>query len=237
MAHLIPKQPNWDGKDGRVAERELFEALARLDDDHWVYHAYDYVSGEPLRDREADILVLHRRKGLLVFECKGKGVRRDGSGQWWRGDERLKKSPFRQVADTEHRLVTLLEEHARELLGWSSLPLGHRRAVVFPRARARDVNPPPDVPRAIVLDRDDLPRIEARVSALYGHWGTTDKPGLDPSDFKRFRRQVLCPEFKIVEALGSGPSSRRGRSARACRGASTRCTSTACATAPTRFWA
>jgi hypothetical protein len=203
MAHMVPREPNWDGKDGRFAERLLFDALRQLDDDHWIYHQYDFVTGEPLRDNEADIVVLHPRKGILVLECKGASIRRDGHGEWWRGHERLRKSPFRQVADAEHALMELLRRRSHQILGWDALPLGHGRAVVFPRATVDDVNLPADVPRAIVLDRDDLPHIAARIADVYRHFGTEEAAGLNAARFKQFRKQVFAPEFRLVETLAT----------------------------------
>jgi hypothetical protein len=201
MAHMVPREPNWDGKDGRFAERLLFDALRQLDDEHWVYHQYDFVTGDPLRDNEADIVVLHPRKGILVLECKGASIRRDGNGDWWRGHERLRKNPFRQVTDIEHALVELLRKRCQHILGWSSLPLGHGRAVVFPRATVDDVNLPADIPRAIVLDRDDLAHMPSRIAAIYRHFDTEHAPGLDTAAFKQFRKQVFAPEFRLVETL------------------------------------
>jgi len=79
--------------------------------------------------------------------------------------------------------------------------MGHGRAVVFPRSTVADVNLPADVPRALILDRDDLPHIVSRIAAVYRHFGTERLPGLDPARFKQFRKQVFAPNFELVQTL------------------------------------
>jgi hypothetical protein len=62
---------------------------------------------------EADFLVVHPERGMLVIECKGFGVRRTGTGQWLRadshgGEKPLKESPFEQASRHKYELMKRL---------------------------------------------------------------------------------------------------------------------------------
>ena len=99
MAHMIPDAPPGSGP-GMKAETALYEALqSQLPDDFFVYHGLRYLEAERAAEGEADFLILHREHGLLSVECKGKGVRRTGTGQWFRiygdgSEQPLKEDPF-----------------------------------------------------------------------------------------------------------------------------------------------
>jgi hypothetical protein len=72
---------HFDTSTTSPAERRLYEALARQLDDEWVvlHHVMwigDDEFGRP-RDGEADFVVAHPYKGVLVLEVKGGRIRFD----------------------------------------------------------------------------------------------------------------------------------------------------------------
>ena len=80
MAHMIPDTPP-EYCPGKGAEKALYEALqSQLPDDFFVYYGLRYLESERAAEGEVDFLILHREYGLLTVECKGKGVRRTGTG-------------------------------------------------------------------------------------------------------------------------------------------------------------
>jgi hypothetical protein len=59
------------------SERVVYEALRELPAGFVVLHSFPWLrptrdlSGEPLREGEADFVILHPERGLLVLEVKG----------------------------------------------------------------------------------------------------------------------------------------------------------------------
>ncbi len=212
MAHMIPDAPPEYGP-GMGAETALYEALrAELPDDFFVYHGLRYLEVERASEGEADFLILHREHGLLCVECKGKGVRRTGSGQWFRmctdGKEwPLKEDPFRQAQRTVKDLVRELRDRLPSVLPHlkGRFPFVHGHAVAFPAAFVDDLHLPLDAPRRIVIDASDMGRLGAKIRDLFDLWkGDRPAPGpLEKWEFDKFRKQVLHPRLHLVESLGA----------------------------------
>ncbi len=209
---MIPRNEPPDGP-GRKAEQKLWRALKDgLPDDWFVYWSFEYLDDSG-REGEVDFLLLHREHGLLCIECKGKGVRRDGFGQWWRrdddGDMPMKRSPYKQARENQHDLVDQLEERWQKLAntGAQRLPLIFGYAVAFPDARFDEDNlRPADVPEAIVFDSRHLVDPLSWVRGAVSCWRKAARKAPEPfssREFKRFRKSVVFPIVGIVECLGS----------------------------------
>ena len=214
MAHMIPSDPPAADRPGGRAERELYEAFRdQLGEEFFVYHRLRYIDDRARAEGEADFLVLHPLHGMLVVECKGEGVARDGDGVWWRAKrggapERLKESPFEQAERTKWELVEALKRRCLKALPERrEFPLVHGHAVAFPRADAGALNLPLDQPRALILDAGDLDRLEEKTVAAMKIWrdkaGRAAPPPLEPWELKRLRKQALHPVLEIVETLGA----------------------------------
>jgi len=138
MAHMIPDDPPGFGP-GMRAETTLYEALqSQLPDDFFVYHGLRYLEAERAAEGEADFLILHREHGLLSVECKGEGVRRTGTGQWFRiyGDgteQPLKEDPFHQAQRTVKELVKELNNRLQGMIPRleGRFPFFHGSLIVF----------------------------------------------------------------------------------------------------------
>jgi len=213
MAIMIPADPPWDG-GGKGAEKKLFEALCdELPDEYFVYSNLRYLEGARAREGEADFLVLHRTRGMLVIECKGRGVRLGPDGRWVRdghsGPEPLRRSPEEQAQTQAKELRSELERRMKQISGmdWRRLPFAVGHAVAFPfgvPANWRRILPlslQPD----ILFDAADLQRLDKRVEQAMAFWRRAT-PGVKApgeEDFHRFRRQVLHPELAIVPCMGA----------------------------------
>ncbi len=213
MAHMIPPNPPTSGP-GAAAEKLLYDALARLDDEWFVYHRLAYVR-DGVGEGEADFLVLHRNQGLLVIECKGAGVRRTGDGVWVReGDddrtEQLKESPMVQAERHVRQLVGELDQRLQALpqtLGQTDgFPFVFGHAVAFPRETLAAGPLPLDMPRALVFDATALGQLAARIPEALAFWARTAGRrvlALPPPQFMAFRRKCLHPTLHICRSLGA----------------------------------
>lgn len=175
------------------SEKTVFEQLSQLDDDFVVFHSVPWQGKRHGKqgDGEADFVVAHPNKGVLILEVKGGAIDID-AGQWIsqsRNGERHKiRNPFEQAADSKFKLREYLAEHVPRLRG--GLRCGH--AVAFPSIEvAGDLST--DGPRSIVLDRNDLRDIEKSIGRVMSHWEATR---LDDQQFSALRK-ALVPTTKI----------------------------------------
>ena len=212
MALMIPDAPPEFGP-GMKAETALYEAFeSQLPDDFFVYHGLRYLEAERAAEGEADFLILHREHGLLSVECKGEGVRRTGTGQWFRiyGDGReqsLKEDPFQQAQRTVKGLVKELTNRLQGMIPRleGRFPFFHGHAVAFPSAFVDELNLPLDVQRRIVLDASEMSGIQQKILDVYDFWKADrpDRTPLEEWEFKAFRKKVLHPKLHLVESLGA----------------------------------
>ena len=165
MARYIGLGENEPSED---SERQVAKALRALPDDWVVLHHVSWQSrrGGRQGDGEADFLVLHPRRGLLVLEVKGGGIEIH-NGRWStidrRGDRHQIKNPYEQATDSKHALLSWLKDHG--LAG--RVRIGH--AVAFPHM-ATLPNLGPASPRAISFSRPDLAAIIATIERCFDHW-------------------------------------------------------------------
>jgi hypothetical protein len=119
---------------GEVAERLVVErvravlppSVAVISNLSWTLRERGYV-----REGEADVVIGDPERGILVIEVKAGQIRRDATGTWWAGPNRLPRSPFKQASDSRHSLVKKL----CELPGWpAGLEPIAGQAVAFPNA-------------------------------------------------------------------------------------------------------
>jgi hypothetical protein len=207
---IPPDRPREDHNGGR-AEALLWDELKRLPEDWFVYHHIPYVDGQA-KEGEADFICLHREHGMLIVECKGKGVRRTGTGAWERElgggrTERLKRSPFDQAKDQMHDLVDELKPRLQKLFpDVQGFPFVFGYAAAFPRAQMKEQLLPLDIREEIVYDASDLANLPERVMATLDYWRQAKEfevLPLGPIQFKNFRRKALHPKLEITPCLAA----------------------------------
>jgi ATP:corrinoid adenosyltransferase len=196
---------------GGVAEGLLWDELRRLPDDWFVYHQVRYVD-DRAQEGEADFICLHRERGMLVVECKGKGVRLTGRGGWERthhdgSTSPLERSPFDQAQDQMHDLVKELKPRVTKLFpDHRGFPFVFGYAAAFPRAQMKEQLLPLHIQSDLVYDASDLADIPARVLRTLEFWSQADERTvrpLDPIQFKNFRRKALHPKLDISPCLAA----------------------------------
>ena len=150
MPRCFPPDPAFG--PGRYGEKAVWEALFRsLPDEAALFWSQGVVDEQ--HEREIDLLVAWPGAGLAVVEVKGGHVERDAEGRWWqtRGtDRRLAKHPFEQAKNASHSLAKQLNA-AGVRAGRSPV----QPFVALPQMKV--TGDPVDLPRRLVLDRDDLP--------------------------------------------------------------------------------
>jgi hypothetical protein len=209
---MIP--PSLPSEAGAPGSEDVFYELLRNDlSDEWVvYSNLHYLGGEQLVPGEVDFLIAHRVHGLLFVECKGRGVIRTAEGKWFR-EFRGKRSPLRRspVAQAASQVQTVVADLRKRFdksvlrLELGTFPFAYGHAVAFPFA---DVDALPhmlslEMPREIVLDRTDFPRIEDRLRQILSRYrGDRHVPEPpSPEAFERFCTDLIHPPLAIVPNL------------------------------------
>ncbi len=138
MANMIP--PVEADSIHNEGERLVYSALQELPGEFLVLHSFPWLrptrgwKGAPLREGEADFVLLHPERGLMILEVKGGEPFLEG-GRWYRqhGAKRTEmKDPFRQASRNLWALIKEIE--ARTTVRRQELSFGY--AVFFPNAKA-----------------------------------------------------------------------------------------------------
>ena len=166
MATMYPEDERYFKPESH-AERRLYPLLAALPDDYTVYgnrrwHARGSRDRRP-RPAEADFIVAHPERGILVVEVKGGVIRYEpGRDQWYSNDNLLGRSPFAQVERTRFLLVEMLEQ-----TGQRGIEFPSAEAVAFPDTRVRPGDLPDGSLPERVIDADDLEAIEQAIDRAF----------------------------------------------------------------------
>lgn len=203
MAKILPKVD--PSQLEHPSEAPVYTALRdQLSDDYTVLHSYPWLRrwrGEALVEGEADFVILHPARGMLVLEVKGGDtIRHDGS-RWFRDTERGPrefKDPFRQAARNMHALLNIAEQRSGGKIRRSDFVHGY--AAVFPHMNYEG-EPPPHADRAIVISMRELPRMAEAVEAALAAW--TESPrGLGADRFRLLLRECVMPSFRLFRPVG-----------------------------------
>lgn len=172
MASWTPEMARYIGlgedEPSEDSERRVANALRELPDDWIVIHHVSWQSrrGGRQGDGEADFVVLHPKRGLLVIEVKGGGIEIH-DGRWStidrRGDRHPIKNPYEQATDSKHALLGWVKEHG--LAG--RVRIGH--AVAFPHM-SKLPNVGPAGATAISFAKPDLDTIIPTIDRCFDHW-------------------------------------------------------------------
>lgn len=206
MARMYPDVPSGDLEHS--SEEPVYVALRdQLGDDYAVLHSYPWLRpwrGDALLEGEADFVVLHPQRGILVLEVKGgETIRHDGR-RWFRSTSSGPKEfqdPFVQARKNMHALLDIVRERSGRRL--SKEDLAHGYAVVFPHLDY-DGSPPPHADKAIIISRKHLPMMAQVIEAAYGAWtdaASGSKP-LGQEQYRMLLHDCLMPKFRVFRPVG-----------------------------------
>ncbi|MFW6074423.1 MAG: NERD domain-containing protein [Chloroflexota bacterium] len=182
MARMIPERIPSTVKS--AAEREVFRLLSEALDDHFtVFHSVAWVLPNELgqaRDGEADYVIAHQDRGVLLIEVKGGEIAFDGESRRWTtinqaGFVNEIDSPIEQARANFHKFMQFTSS-SRPTMPFR-YPGGY--GVIFPDGVLDGGPLPPDIPRQIIVDADDIDRLANRISGMLHYWtgGKGTMPG------------------------------------------------------------
>lgn len=200
MARMIPSvEPEAIHNEG---ERLVYAALRELPNDYLVLHSYPWLrpdrglEGEPLREGEADFVLLHPDRGLLILEVKGGEPFLEG-GRWYRrhgATRRGLKDPFNQARRNTYAIIKEIE--ARTAVRRGQFSYGY--AVFFPNA-APEGDLPHNSDPTVLLAAGDLDTATSSIERAFHAWGRA-KP-LKEAAFKAVYEAIL-PRLRLVRVRG-----------------------------------
>lgn len=203
MARMLPEVD--PSQLQHTSEEPVFVALRdQLGDDYVVLHSYPWLRpwrGEALVEGEADFVVLHPSRGLLVLEVKG-GERIWHNGYRWFRDTkegpREFQDPLKQAQRNMHALLEIAQERSGGRIG--KLDFVHGYAVVFPHLDYEG-SPPPHADKAIVISRRNLPFMAQAIETAFAAW--TDEPrSLSRDRYTMLLNDCLMPKFRVFRPVG-----------------------------------
>ncbi len=186
MARMYSNQLNPDTES--AAEQQLYEAFRDgLDNDYTVFHSVAWQSldgeGRP-RDGEADFVIAHPQRGILVLEAKGGAIHYDPHADCWtstgrHGRTHEIRAPFVQVRYSKYALQEQLQNMPN--MPRRRINVGH--AVAFPDVVVGEILLGPDEPRQIILDATDLTDLSGWVGRALAYWrGQESQRGTAPGE-------------------------------------------------------
>ena len=115
MTADAPAVETEDERAGAKAERLVVERVrAALPPEYRLYPNVKWIGRTAdhrgLRDGEADLVIAHPERGILVIEVKAGQIARDGHGRWWAGTHQLNPTPFEQASANLHALLGKLRD-------------------------------------------------------------------------------------------------------------------------------
>ena len=199
MAQLIP--PVRLDQVIHDSERRVLQAFVNLPHAYVVMHSYPWLRPErdrpdgALREGEADFLILHPARGLLVVEVKG-GACELSARVWTRGGKEI-RDPFDQARRSKYALLKAVEERTRGAVRGEMFT--HGELVIFPHHTLRGSLPVNADPRTVV-DESGLDDIEQRLLDAFDAWG--GRRGPPPEVFERLKAALL-PSLRLVRCTSA----------------------------------
>jgi len=184
------------------SERIVYRALKeQLTNDFVVLHSYPWLRPDrdgALREGEADFIVLHQKKGMLVLEVKG-GELRYQNATWQRKKQhgyQVITDPFKQARCSMHYLVDRIEKNTAGDVRGIHFSYGH--AVVFPHDNYSGAVPP-GADEALILSRRDIDSMDQAIERAIASWPKRKNP-LTNHQWRRMATALL-PEFKLFRPI------------------------------------
>lgn len=195
MAHMFPTSL-YEDDARRRAEVKLYDALRDQLDDSWdVFHSTTWTARRGERgswDGEIDFVVSHPEHGFLCIEAKGGDVKFEG-GKWLRREHgeyvSYQRDPFDQALDHTHALRRLIDE----MPGWRERPVLIGHALSFPEVSLNAKRYPPEAPRQILIDRNDVAKIRAAIERAFTFHGGSRNEAPGEQGMKMLRERLLPP--------------------------------------------
>lgn len=199
MAIMIPEKP----RDFDPASQEglIFDALALLPEDYYVFHSFRITDTRDgtFRESETDFVIFNRTKGVICLEAKAGQVRYE-NGCWLYGSgiPMHNGGPFNQASANKYKLMRYISDSNMAFV-LEKCKFFH--AVWFPSVsndRLKKMTLPSEGDKALVLTKEALSNPKEFVDKIY----TLQLPSrietkLSETESKRLVREIFCPQFNV----------------------------------------
>jgi superfamily I DNA/RNA helicase len=190
------------------AERLLYEWFRdQLDNSYIVFHqvSWQALDGQRRpRDGEADFIIAHPQRGIMVLEAKGGAIRCDPStGAWTSTDHSGQihsiKDPFYQARQSKYALLEQIEK----MLNMSGRRINIVDAVAFPDVVIARSLPGLNMPRDIIMDQTDLLNVSRWVGKClaYRRGGDSQRDTAPGQETMEALMQLLGKTWELRPAL------------------------------------
>jgi len=203
VAHVLPiSLPDWvRGDPKRRAEVVVFEALRDgLDDQYSVFYSFSWIVHRSTRgatEGEADFVVAHPDRGVLLVEVKGGFISYDGARGSWLSRDRdgmtYEIDPIKQLRASKAALI----DKVKSVRAWDGRWLDVGYCVAFPHVDRIACGSTADLPPEVIITRDDFASIQSRLAEIYEYWSgtaTRRRLGLDGIEILR---GIIAPTFSL----------------------------------------
>jgi len=210
MAKIFPERPPAIIRDDplRSSELKVFTTLKSLPksylvfyNTHWQKHDQNY----GVYEGEADFIIAHHDKGIIVLEVKGGGIQYNSESDKWysqdrHGNNHQIKDPVEQGRRNHYKLLDEMEK----IPGWPSYQVNTWHAVCFPDIRIPEGQfLRADLPREQVIDKGDLDNINDIVDQMFIFaFGNNMKDHAPGRDGVQIVERMLANSFEFHTPLG-----------------------------------
>lgn len=167
MARMIPK--NLLPTTKSYAEKTLFQILEKnLSDDYIVFHGawwqhIKYI----VQDKEADFIIIHPERGILIVEAKGGQISYDHMNKvWYQNQHKMKISPFQQAREIKYKFLDFLSKYNEFKNKYFCIG----QCVAFPDMDEVINTLPSEAPQEILLLRPQLGNISGWISSVFDYY-------------------------------------------------------------------
>ncbi|MBZ0317130.1 MAG: NERD domain-containing protein [Anaerolineae bacterium] len=150
------------------AELQLYEELEALTDEFEIFHSVKWFAKGQGTVGEADFLIAHPQRGVLVLEVKG-GLIHIEKGEWYTTSRTGRTSKIQDPCEQADRSRRALRDWLNEDPRTSKLHYALFPAVALPDARVdRDIRP--DCPEDIFIDMRHVGNLRRRLHQIFDYW-------------------------------------------------------------------
>ena len=200
MAVFIPSiKP--EAFNNSFGEMKVYEALRSLNDRYTIFYSLSWVGiNENRTIGEADFVILHPDKGLMVIEVKS-GEIEYKNGEWIQTNTKTRAAkrinPLNQARKSQFELMDRLYKADLDFPIPMMCYCTWFPTVEMPSERSL----PPEAAKEIVLDKKSLENPEKAIDTCFGYWETKYRSvRLDQYQFRKVM-DILCPYFHVVPKL------------------------------------
>lgn len=196
MAKMIPHTYIDTGSEG---EKRIFEALqTKLSNDFYVFHSVRWISSDRNRSQgEADFLVFHPQKGILIIEVKAGIIEIDSNRTWYQTNRNTltKKAifdPEKQADESKFKFISLLRNY--QILVCHS--------VWFPSVDFGGQVLPPNYHKDMLLDIKSLNNPQKAIDKAFSFWQSQIGRSTSITLNEQSRIiEIIAPELNLVPSL------------------------------------